>query len=381
LDHDTYAMNALPALELVSAVTPAQRLRVVRLAGALYGLLFAAGFAVAFWGPYTWTLLRAHAAEPHAALGIGLAVCLPVGLAAGALTILTERARVRAAVWLIATALMMGLAAHVVFEGVSWYAMLNDPYPTERVMYPFPATFVAPAVLAMLVAAFFGFLAGLLEGSATESAWNNAIRGRWLGPWSLFSLAVHGLPLALVLGLPMGLYYHQALSQQIADVGWAVETARDPGSNLRALGLNFLEPYRERMRSAYTVERVKGATSLAASSALDVMFDDGFILRCQHAGEFLAHCTPLDDDLRAWDTDLLTVGHLTCAGCPVRVERDTRRWLVSRLSGASPPRDVTLLRHMGGWIYLRATVADGTAIDCRFTGDTLIVVDLCLPAR
>src|SRR5205814_4066006 len=92
------------------------------------------------------------------------------------------------------------------------------------------------------------------------------------------------------------------------------------------------------------------------------------------------YCSDIGADTHDWMAGLAARGHLTCAGCYVRVERDVRRWLAATLPSAGALRSVTLLQHSGGWLYQRATYDSGRAIDCRFSGDKPVVVDLCLAA-
>jgi hypothetical protein len=89
----------------------------------------------------------------------------------------------------------------------------------------------------------------------------------------------------------------------------------------------------------------------------------------------------LDKDLTAAMTDLARVGRLTCAGCGMQVEQAARDWLDSNRPVPGSVQQVALLQHHEGWIYLRATFDSGRQIDCRFSGDRPIRVDLCAEVK
>jgi hypothetical protein len=375
---DAAAAEHLPGF--VSRVSAADRLRAVRLAGALYGLLFALGFSAAFWGYNSWRLAEASAARPWDELSLGLALALPLGLLAGLVAIWTDRALVRGAIWLAAGLAMIWLAGHIQYEGLSWLLDARDRYPTGRLMYPFTGAAAEATGLTMFFGTGLALAAGLLEAGAAEHAWLNAWRERYLGPSSLASLALRALPFALAAGLLSDVLIHVPLRSEVLDTARAIGLARDPAVRLRDEGLSFLERYRERLRTPYRIYRVTNASETVSSTALDVRFADGFLMRCEYANQVIVHCTALDSDLAVWARDLATLGHLTCAGCQVRVEPEVRRWLHGTRSAHGPLQTVSFDAHQGGWLYMRLRFAGGAVVDCRFRGSRPIVVDLCIDA-
>jgi len=372
-------LNSYPHVFSTALLDPRIRIRVLGSAGVAYGLIFAAGFAAAFWGLAGVQLQRASVGVAWAELLPGLALCLPIGALAGWVAARARWSAVSILIWIIAAPLIAWIAGHLPYEGISWIMRLSDPYPPALPMYPFSAPAGAFTGLSMVIGAGVGLITGLLQLLALDRAWNYSTARHRLSLRSLLTLSIC-LPGAALFGLFADFQIHSSTRTALLDVSQAFQTALDPNRDLRAAGLPFLQEHRSQLTSDYTLYWVQSSPDLETTT-VDVQFDTGRLLRCQHSYGQVFSCTPLDQDLRAWMEQLATRGRLTCAGCPVQTDREVRRWLNVALPALGALREVTFLQHRGGWLYQRATFDSDRSIDCRFRGHRPIVVDLCIEAR
>jgi hypothetical protein len=92
-------------------------------------------------------------------------------------------------------------------------------------------------------------------------------------------------------------------------------------------------------------------------------------------------CTDLSAKLNEWMTQLVIAGDGVCANCGLEITNTVHYWLNATMPTPGKLESVALLEHHGGWLYMRATFDSGRRIDCRFSGDQPITVDLCTEAK
>ena len=168
--------------------------------------------------------------------------------------------------------------------------------------------------------------------------------------------------------------------EALTAVAQLVETVRDPTADLVKARLTPMLTYRGRLSSNYLLQLNTLDEELTGGS-VDVQFDDGLLLRCPYMFSTVARCDNLGERLSAAMKDLASVGYLTCVDCRVQVEQEVRDWLGINLSTLGNAQAVKIAQYHGGWIYLRASFDSGRQLECRFSGDHPISVDLCLEAK
>lgn len=372
-------MSDLPQMFSTPNLDPNIRPRVIRAAGLVYGFLVTLGFAVSFWGLDALQLQQVSAHLAWARLILGLAVCLPIGMFAGWLAGRSRWTGISILIWIAVAPLIILLAGHMPYEGLSWIAALNDPYPAGRWMYPFTPAAAVFAGQAMVIGAGFGLVIGLLQLFAADRAWNYSTAANRLGARSVLALCLC-LPPAAAIGWIADAQINLPARGPVVDVGQAILTALDPNVDLRAARLPFLKDFRDDMTPRYTLYQLESPPN-RESTSFDVVFDNGLIIRCTSAFGQVLPCSRAGRDLHEGMEQMMTFGHVACSGCAIQVDRAVRRWLTAVLPSMGALRELTLLQHQGGWLYQRATFDAGRAIDCRFRGSKPTVVDLCVESR
>jgi hypothetical protein len=343
----------------------------IRKAGAVYGLVAAVMFALAVWG------------QDAAALGgqeliAGLILFLPLGALIGWLSAAARWSAFTIGWWIVGVALMGWLAGRLPYEGFSFLARVNDPYPPPNPMYPAGISAAGLAAFSAIIGAGAGLIVGLISPAAIERAWDHSTQRHRLGARSMLALFLCVPPL-IVAGLMVDFQVNASLREAFVVVDETIKTAADPSADLVRARLPYMKSFRDQLSPDYTLRWVQSSAD-QTTFVIDARFDTGLLIRCSYSFGNVSTCSNVSQNTRDWMSQLMTVGHTTCAGCDVQVARDTRRWLTATLPTLGRLRDVKLLRHQGGWLYQRATFENGRIIDCRFRGNRSIRVDLCIEA-
>jgi len=353
--------------------------RFIHQAGTAYGTLVALGFVTFFWLPDAAALQQAHAYWWWGKIVVGLLVTLPVGALIGRLAASMRWSGLSVLMWILGGMALAWIGGHMPFEGLSWLARLTDPYSSDRVMYPFTPSAAAYTGIGMVVGVGAGLVLGLLGLFVTERAWEYSTRNYRFSLKSILVLCL-SFPVMLMFSLLVDYQINSPAREALTQVASMIETVRNPTTDLLRSPLKPMLIYRDRLSPNYTVH-LNAMDSELTSSAVDVQFDNGVLLRCPYSYGTVTRCDDLSQKLTAAMKDLASVGHLTCATCGVQAEDDVRSWLGSNLPALGNVQQVELTQHHEGWIYLRATFDSGRQIDCRFSGDRPISVDLCVEVK
>ena len=350
----------------------------IRAAGAAYGLVVAGVFALAVWGQAAAALRETSTPPGWQQLLLGLSLFLPVGLLIGWLSAAARWSAFTIGWWIVGVALLAWLAGRLPYEGFSFLARLRDPYPPPYPMYPADVPAAGFAVFSAIIGAGAGLIVGLSSSTAIERAWDYSTQRQRLGVRSSLALLLCAPPL-IVAGLMVDFQVNASLREAFVAVDEMIKTATDPATDLIQARLPYMQSFRDQLSLDYTLRWVQSSAE-QTTFVIDAQFDTGLLIRCSYGFGSVLICSNLGYNTRAWMSQLMTVGHVTCVGCDVQVARATRRWLAATLPRLGPLREVKLLSHQGGWLYQRATFEDGRRIDCRFSGQRPIKVDLCSEA-
>ena len=359
--------------------TSAIHARFIRTAGLTYGAIVALGFGLIFWGLDALALQQAAATMWWSKLALGLLICVPLGMIIGWLAARVHWSAISIGLWIIGGMAFAWIGGRIPYDGLSWLARLSDPYPPAHSMYPISMPSIVLTGFCMVIGAIAGLFVGLISLVAVERAWNSSTAHHRLGVRSLLMLLI-GLPPIMLGGAFADFQINSTVRSAYVEIDQMIKTTLNPKVDLNEARLTFMAAYRDRLSPNYSLIWNTTSDDLSRTT-LDVQFTTGLMLRCPHAFGGVAVCANISQDVNDWMTQLMTTGHLTCVGCYVQVDRDTRRWLAASLPTIGRLRDVQMWKHQGGWIYMRATFDSGQKIDCRFSRDRPVVVDLCLEAK
>ncbi len=353
----------------------AQHQHFLRRAGALYGIVVALGFVLFFWLPDAIALQQAHVALWWVKPTLGSIITVPVGALIGWLSASMRWSGLSLLIWIAGGSALAWIGGHVGFEGVSWFVRLTDRLPTDYVPYPFTSSAAAYTGISMVVGAGAGLLLGLIGMFVTERAWEYSTRNY---RFSLKSILVLCLcwPVMLGFGLLADFQINSPAREALTSVASMIDIVRDPNADLIKARLTPMQSYQGRLSSQYTLHLAAMDSSLV-SSAVDVQFDNGLLLRCPYAYGNVTRCSDLGQDLTTALTELLNTGNLTCDNCGLTVKPRVLDWLNSNRSAFGRVQRVDVAQDYEAWIYLRATFDTSRQIECRFSGDRPIIVDLC----
>ncbi|CAG0926639.1 hypothetical protein TFLX_00141 [Thermoflexales bacterium] len=348
----------------------------IRKAGALYGVVVALAFVLFFWLPDALILREAHYSGWWMKLALGPLIVIPVSALVGWLAASMHWAGVSLLIWIGGGGLLAWLGGHIHFDGISWLMRFTDIYPHERVMYPFARAAIGYTGISILAGAGAGLFIGLIGLIALERAWDASTPRHG---FSVKSLALLGVCLPVLLGLGAAADYQINASTRdaLTAVHQLIETVRDPNADLARAKVSPMARHRDKMSANYTLHWNTNDEDLARYS-IDVQFDTGLLLRCPVLFDNAFLCSELSLKLEEWMTQLLTVEGWTCANCGLEIDAAVRQWLKATESTRGELESINLLKHHGGWLYMRATFAGDRKIDCRFNGDQPVQVDLCV---
>jgi len=116
---------------------------------------------------------------------------------------------------------------------------------------------------------------------------------------------------------------------------------------------------------------------------VDVVFDNGFILRCATSGDSVIYCDDFSTRLDGWMHDLVNAG---LTGNEPWLEAQVRRLDVDApvtavLSSFSSQMNSDFVTTFSGqasrWVFVKAIFDDGLSLTCRFRDAAPVIVDTC----
>jgi hypothetical protein len=360
-------------------IDPAVHDHFIRKAGVMYGIVVALGFALFFWLPDALIVRGTGYQDWWIKLALGLPLTIPICALLGWLATSVRWSGLGLLIWMVGGIGLAWIGGHIQFEGVSWVASLTDIYPSTQMMYPFSEPAAAATGISMAVGAIAGLVVGVIGLVAVERAWDaSTSRSRF----SFKSLLMLGmcLPVLLVFGLLADHQINASIRSALTGVKKTIEIVRDPNADLVTAKLGPMAKYRDRMTPHYSLYWNTINEELTRLS-IDVFFDSGLLLRCPSLLDNVFLCSDLSERLNEWMTQMLTVEGRACADCALMIDPAVSQWLSATVPTLGKLESVALLEHHGGWLYMRATFDSGRQVDCRFSGDQPVTVDMCAEVK
>ena len=366
-----------------------QRTRKLMLtAGAGYGMIFGFSFALFTWGYDAYMLAAYGAALPWVKLVFGLPLAVAIGGLVGWLAAYTPSMAVSIAVWAGFGALFGVIAGHIPFDGGNLMFWLLDRRLWGEVILDYGRSASVRTTLVILINSVIGIGVGFFENLAVQWAWDRSTpEGKMsLGSWSVLLVC---LPLAVLSAVTINGFFNQPLRIPQQAVGKIVkqtlagefEVGEAVQSNYRSIA-----PYLELLTDQFESQFVKfqSATGTWDSAYVDIIFDNGFIMRCATVINRVIYCDNLSQRFTDWVGELVRAGLF---GERPWLETDIKRlmvnesvvdWLGAHREQLSETYEWKRQGQYADWIYISVEFDTGFAMVCRFREASPVLLDQCV---
>ncbi len=365
--------------------------RLLLLAGSAYGIVFGLSFAVFAWGYDAYLLAASEAALPWSKLVFGLPLALVIGGLAGWLGALSPSVVVAVVVWAAASGLMAMIAGHIPFEGGNLALWFVDERLWGETIFSYLSSAATRTTLMIFINVLLGGLVGYFETMAIQWAWDQSSPdGRMtVGSWLALLVAV---PLAFLPALAVNGFMNQPLRNsqvlvsEILDLTLAGAGEGSLGGESLDASYRSMKPYLDRISDGYETYFVafSSETGTWYSAFVDVIFQDGFVLRCVTVGDKVIYCDDYSKRVAGWVSDLVRNGlygerpWLEAKVRRLEVSEGVIDWLAAHQEQLSENFEVRRESQQSGWVYIVVRFDTGFEMVCRFRGAQPTVVDQCM---
>jgi hypothetical protein len=355
--------------------------------GWRFGLVFSIFLLLGGWGWDTYELIRASADLPWSKSLLAALTLIPLGTVVGWVAGRPQPTNIsKFILWGAGGALTGLIAIHLPFEGTSAFAALLDPAARGVMIFPFP-----PAAAERLAgAAAFGAVAGLVafpvQKLGTAWAWDRSSSENQItrDGWTMLLVCA---PLALGLG---ALYDGTANAQlrgpfELMQRRIEIAFTTPPDLDLQTMDSGRVVEYVSisKWRSDFTPHYVQYLSNFEQSAMkdafIDVVFDNGFVWRCQSLrfATDLFGCTDMAKDYRGYMRQFLQGEPVQCDNCSLHVEPEAATWRAQMRGRLDDSKQITVTHHAGGIVLVGAIMDSGAPVECRFMGADLVQILDC----
>lgn len=290
--------------------------------------------------------------------------------------------------WITGSVLLAFVSGHLPFDGHNLAAWLTDRRLWGVPVYMFGPSPAGRTTLLAILLGFFGIAIGIIQMLAVNMAWERTTKKKELGWESWTLLAAAGLVIAIVPALltnafiNLPLRSHQILVSETVQLALSPEAqeSREADSNYRSV-----RPFVDSFSNGYEIQLVSFGLEKSTweSIDVDVVFDNGFIMRCSTFSATVVFCSDLSNSLVEWGDELVRgglYGDQPWLEGRVRfftVDESALNWLLSNSKRMSENYEVIQSGQVGGWMFLTFQFEGSFEMTCRFTDTAPIRVDLC----
>ena len=369
-----------------SEIAPSAKEGFARDTGWRFGLILGGSVVVAGWGWGAWQLTIASAELPWVKLLIAGVTIIPLAIAAGWLA-----GRVYPS-FLIGLFVWIGwgagggfIAGHLPFEVTAAFAGWFDPAIRGVNVFPFTSEAQFLTGAAMLIGVLAAFPIALLQSLSTDWAWDRSTSDNRLTrrAWAMLFIA---LPLGLGLGaldnaatnsLSAPMLVMNRVIQIALTTHPDLDTSKMPTDEMLVYTAGL--PWRGKITRRFTEHLADYDPNTFQQSTVDLVFDDGTMLRCavvQYA-RYVAGCYDLAANYRAVLPQFIRSGTAQCADCTVEIQPQAAAWQARNGHEFGDASRVTVVHHFGGVVTVHAENAAGKSVECRFAGANPVRLEAC----
>jgi hypothetical protein len=353
-------------------------------AGTWFGLIFGFCFAMFAWGFDAILLSSSSATLAWTKLLLGLPLTVIIGGLVGRLAAMSSSIGVFVIAWAAVGWLFSTLAGHIPFDGNNLTIWFLEPRLRGEIIYAYDSSAEVRTTLATLTIIVIGAFTGFIESYAVNWAWDRVKPGGRLGSASFLALMV-SVPMALLIALPVEYLINQPIRRHEQVTGKLIKQTRAGQIDPSSLNYRTISPFTDMLSDEYSVHFVAfgGDEKSWYSAYVDVVFDDGFLLRCATSGENVIYCNDFSAKFEDWMGDLVQAGisgerpWLDEKMQHLAVDAPVLTWLESHGSQMSETYEIEMDYQQNGWIFMLAQFDSGFNMACRFHDAAHIVVDQC----
>lgn len=368
-----------------SAQQEAQTRKLMINAGTWFGLIFGFSFALFTWGYDAFVLSSNAATIPWAKLLFGLPIALIVGGLVGRFVAMSPNVGVYALVWAVVGWLFATVAGQIPFKGTNLVIWFMERSLWGEIIYAYDSSAEVRTTLAVVMATLIGAFTGLVENSAVNRSWDRTKPDGRMGSASFVALLV-SVPMALLMSIPVEFLINRPIRKHEQATGELINQVRAGQINETSSNFRSINPFIEKISDEYSVHFVAfgGDRRSWHSAYVDVVFEDGFLLRCATAGDRVIYCDDFLAKFEDWMGDLIQfglTGEQSWLEEKVRhlfVDDQVLSWLGAQGSQMSDNYEVEMDTPQNGWIFMSAKFDTGFEMVCRFHSAAPIVVDQCI---
>lgn len=362
------------------------------LSGALYGVFFGLGFAFFTWGLDTIALLSTNAALPWVRLALGLPLSVLICGLAGWFGAMFTSTVLTVLIWVVAVGLLSVVAGHIPFEGSNLILWLVDSRLSGETVFSFGSSAQLRTTWVVILNVLLGAFAGLIQSLAVQWAWDRGSPSGKLS-WRSWVVLLVAVPVSFLPTLAVNGYINRPFRAPQEYVGRIVEmslSGESLESNNELLQASFrsVKPYLQSFTDEYKSHFVSFGSETGSwhSAYVDVVFENGFAMRCVTSGEVVIYCDDFSKRLSGWVEDLIYAGlygeqpWLEGKVKRLIVDESVVAWLEAHQEELSENYGMIWDPQTGGWNFVRISFDTGFEMVCRFRDAQPVLVDQCKEA-
>jgi hypothetical protein len=356
--------------------------------GTAYGIIFGLGFALFAWGYDAWVLASNGAAIPWVKLLIGLPIAVVICGLAGLLGALPSSTAVTVALWAVIGGLLGMIAGHIPFEGENFGIWLVERRLWGETIFAYTDSALVRTTLIIIINVVLGAAVGFIEKLTLNWSWDHTTPGGRMS-WRSWLVLFFNLPLAFLLAASVNGLINQPLRNPQQVVGKLLKlTLAGKAENNPSIEISYrsIKPFQDVISGQYESHFVafSSETGIWHSAYIDVVFDDGLVLRCVTSGEVVIYCDDFSQWVAEWVNELVRAGlygEIPWKDARIKrlvVEDSVVLWLTAHRDQLSENYVAIRDGQQSNWFFERIRFDTGFEMLCRFSGTTPVIVDQCV---
>ncbi|MBN1953959.1 MAG: hypothetical protein JW900_02805 [Anaerolineae bacterium] len=356
-------------------------------AGTAYGLVLGIGFALIVWGRDAMLLAASHAHLAWVKLLLGIPIAVVICCLSCRLAATSYSAAVYVAMGIGSGVILGVLVGHMPFEGNTLVTWLLDRRVQGLVVFPFGPAAAAKTAFIIIAGALTGAGTGFLEYLLLERAWDHATaKGKMsFGSWAYLFFGI--LPVLVLMSWPVEEMINKPIrdpQQSTGEIIGLIVAGDLAKAQADRFAYSSLAPYIDQFSDEYTVYLVGYQVDYLYQFYTDVVFDNGFVMRCVVGGTQVSYCSSFSEQVSNWMDDLAYFGSHGVQRWMERpiqqlvVDESVLRWWTEHRDQLSGAYELGHSGQQGGWVFMSARFDSGFEMICRFHGTSPTHLDRCV---